>query len=188
MTGFRTAASIAKDFFRENRKSILSFSAVFAVGILLGVFITINVAGGEFERVARADIEFGAVKVFFTSAFMTLAGYGVLLLAACAPALALVSLLSFGVLGYYFGKYVCLLVAVYGMTGIINMLVIYLPFFLLTFLCMCVAGARAARAVGCARVKNSALLLLKIYGVNIAINFLLFIVLGAFTKVIVVGF
>ena len=108
--------------------------------------------------------------------------------AACAPAVAPVSLLSPAVLGYFFGKYMCLLVAVYGATGIVNLLVIYTPFFLVTFLSMTVAGARAARAVGCGRVRSSALVLLKVYGVNMAVDFVIFVLVGAFVKVIVVGF
>ena len=98
------------------------------------------------------------------------------------------SLLSPAVLGYFFGKYMCLLVAVYGATGIVNLLVIYAPFFLVTFLSMTVAGARAARAVGCGRVRSSALVLLKVYGVNMAADFVIFVLVGAFVKVIVVGF
>ena len=133
-------------------------------------------------------MEFGAVKVFFTTGFAVLLGYGVLLAAACAPAVAPVSLLSPAVLGYFFGKYMCLLVAVYGATGIVNLLVIYAPFFLVTFLSMTVAGARAARAVGCGRVRSSALVLLKVYGVNMAADFAIFVLVGAFVKVIVVGF
>ena len=82
----------------------------------------------------------------------------------------------------------CLLVAVYGITGTVNMIVIYIPFFLVTFVCMAVAGARAASAVGCNRVRASALSLLKIYGVNTAADFVIFVIIGSFVKVIVVGF
>ena len=188
MTGLRAARGVIKDFLKENRKSVLGFSAVFALGVVIGIFVTISAAGGEFERVARADMEFGSVKVFFTSSFALLAGYGVLLLAACAPALALVSLLSFAVLGYFFGNYLCLLVAVYGATGVLNLIVIYLPFFLLTFACMVVGGARAAKALGCGRVRSTALLMLKVYGVNVALDFVIFVLLGVFVKVLVVGF
>ena len=54
--------------------------------------------------------------------------------------------------------------------------------------CMAVAGARAASAVGCNRVRASALSLLKIYGVNTAADFVIFVIIGSFVKVIVVGF
>ena len=111
MTGLRAARGVVKDFLKENKKTVLSFGIVFALGIVIGIFVTISAAGGEFERVARADMEFGAVKVFFTTGFAVLLGYGVLLAAACAPAVAPVSLLSPAVLGYFFGKYMCLLVA-----------------------------------------------------------------------------
>ena len=187
-TGARAARGMIKDFCRDNKKSLISFAAVFALGIVLGIFITISAAGGEFERVARADMEFGAVKVFFSTSFTVLIGYGVVLLSACAQVLAIASLLAYALLGYYFGKYMCLLVAVYGATGVLNMVVIYIPFFLVTFLLMCVAGAKAASAVGCDRLKRTALTLAKIYGLNIAANFVIFVIVGAFSKVIVVGF
>ena len=126
--------------------------------------------------------------MFFSTSFTVLIGYGVVLLSACAQVLAIASLLAYALLGYYFGKYMCLLVAVYGATGVLNMVVIYIPFFLVTFLLMCVAGAKAASAVGCDRLKRSALTLAKIYGLNIAANFVIFVIVGAFSKVIVVGF
>ena len=47
---------------------------------------------------------------------------------------------------------------------------------------------KAACAVGCDRLKRSALTLAKIYGLNIAANFVIFVIVGAFSKVIVVGF
>lgn len=177
-----------KDFLHNNKKSVASFAAVFAVGIIAGIFITINASGGEFERVARADMEFGAVKVFFSTSFMLLLGYGVILLSAAAPALVFAGLVSFGVLGIYFGKYACLLFACYGVTGVINFFVIYLPFFAVTFLLFVVAGAQAVNAKGCNRLKNSAFFILKIFGLNAGCDFVIFIIIGAFAKVIVVGF
>lgn len=184
----RAVKGVVKDFLKENKKSVLSFAAVFAVGIAVGIFVTISAAGGEFERIARADMEFGAVKVFFTTSFGVLAGYGVVLLSVCAPPLAPVSLLAPVVLGYFFGKYMCLLVAVYGATGILDLFVVYAPFFLITFVFLTVAGARAARAVGCGRMKAAALALGKIYGLNVAADFVVFVIIGSFAKVIVVGF
>ena len=60
MTGLRTAWCMVKDFCKENRKSVISFCALFALGIVLGIFITINAAGGEFEQIARAGRKFFA--------------------------------------------------------------------------------------------------------------------------------
>ena len=82
----------------------------------------------------------------------------------------------------------CLLVAVYGATGILDLFVVYAPFFLITFVFLTVAGARAARAVGCGRMKAAALALGKIYGLNVAADFVVFVIIGSFAKVIVVGF
>ena len=187
-TGFRTAVSIVKDFCRDNRKSVASFAAVFALGIVVGIFLTINAAGGEFERIARADMEFGAVKVFFTSGFIVLAGYGVLLIGAAAPALSLLSLVVFAVHGYFFGKYLGLLAAVYGATGILNIFLIYVPFFLVTAVLLAVAGVRVVNAAGCDRVRKAALALAKLYAINMTVCFVIFLIVGSFTKVIVVAF
>lgn len=188
LTGFRAAWGVVKDFCRDNRKSVISFCAVFVLGIIIGIFLTIDSAGGEFERIARADMEFGSVKVFFTTSFMVLVGYGILVLGAAAPALAVAGLLVFAVHGYYFGKYLCLLVGIYGMTGVVNIIFVYVPFFLFTFVFMIVAGVRAVNTVECNRLRGAGLVLLKIYGLNIAVDFVIFVIVGAFTKVIVVGF
>lgn len=53
---------------------------------------------------------------------------------------------------------------------------------------MTVAGVRALNTVGCNRFRTAGLALLKTYGLNIAVNFVVFVIIGAFTKVIVVGF
>lgn len=187
-TNLRTAVSIVKDFCRNNKKSVISFCAVFVVGLIAGVFITVNAAGGEFEQVARADMELSAVKVFFTSSFMVAIGYAVILVSAAAPSLVFVGLAPFCVLGYYTGKYLCLLAACYGALGIVNLVIIYLPFFFLTMIFMIVAGVKAVTAVGCNKMKNCLFSLLKIYGLNVGVDFVLFVIIGAFAKVIVVGF
>lgn len=187
-TALRSAFNVARDFVSDNRKSVFSFLAVFVAAVVAGIFVTVNSAGGEFEQVVRADMEFGAVKVFFTASFAVLAGYAVILVAAAGRNLVFVAVLPFAVLGYLTGKYCCLLVAAYGATGLTNLLLVYLPFFLATLVCAAVAGARAIAAKGCDRMKTTALVLLKIYAVNVALAFLFFLIIGAMTKVIVIVF
>ena len=187
-TVLRSAFNVAKDFVYDNRKSVFSFLGVFFVALIAGVFVTVNSAGGEFEQVVRADMEFGAVKVFFTASFAVLAGYAVILVAATGRNLAPVAALPFVVLGYICGKYSCLLVACYGATGLTNLLLVYLPFFLMTLVCAAVAGARAVAAKGCDRMKCTALTLLKIYAVNAAFAFLFFLIIGSMTKVVIIVF
>ena len=116
------------------------------------------------------------------------AGYAVILVAAAGRNLAVVAALPFLVLGYVTGKYSCLLVAAYGATGLTNLLLVYLPFFLLTFVCAAVAGARAVAAKGCDRMKCTALTLLKIFAVNVAFAFLFFLIVGSVTKVVIIVF
>lgn len=187
-TALRSALNVAKDFVYDNRKSVFSFFGVFFVAIVAGIFITVNSAGGEFEQIARGDMEFGAVKVFFTASFAVFAGYAFILVAAAGRNLAVVAALPFLVLGYVTGKYSCLLVAAYGATGLTNLLLVYLPFFLLTFVCAAVAGARAVAAKGCDRMKCTALTLLKIFAANVAFAFLFFLIVGSVTKVVIIVF
>lgn len=187
-TAFRSVAGVAKDFLSDNKKSVISFAAVFFAALALGIFLTVGAAGGEFEEVSRADTEFGAVKVFFTACFALICGYAVFLIPAKAPSLSPVALLPFGLLGYFSGRHCCLLIACYGMTGLTNLLLVYLPFFLVSLAAAAVAGARVTAMRGCERLKCAAVLLGKVCLFNFAAAFLFFIVIGSMTKVVVVVF
>lgn len=182
---------VIKDFLNLHKKSVVCFSLLFFIGIVAGIVFCINAVGGEFEKILQKDMVFGAAKVFFYSALFLLCGYAVVAIASCVKGASFLAVLPFMFLGYFFGKYICLLVAVYGGVGVMNLLFIYLPFFVLSF-CMLLVGSSAALiqcnscACGDALLRPSISILLKVFGLNLLANFIIFLLIGSVTKVIVV--
>ncbi len=180
------------EFFRRNKKAIICYSVLFIFGLVIGIVAAVNYAGGEFENYHPDEIVYGAVKVFLFSSLIIAAGYGIIIVSATVRSLTFLSLIPFGVLGIEFGRYITLLVGYYAFIGIINLIFIYIPFFLITFVCMLFAAAKTAGQYYCQCTPNGGLrppvvTNIKCYFVNVAINFFIFIVIGAMTKVIVVG-
>jgi hypothetical protein len=74
--------------------------------------------------------------------------------------------------------------------GVINLFFLYLPFFLITFVCLAIAGVAVLTAKGCegsrGTFKPSFLAVLKLFALNVAIDLVIFIIIGAISKVIVV--
>ena len=180
-----------KDFLNLHKKSVLCFSLLFFIGIIVGIVSAVNAVGGEFEKILQKDMTFGAVKVFFYSALFLLVGYFIVAVASCVKGTSFLAVLPFVVLGFMFGKYICILVAVYGGTGIMNLIFVYLPFYLLTFCLLLVGGSVALRqcnmcASSDALLRPSISTLLKVFAINILANFIIFLLIGSLTKVIVV--
>ena len=180
-----------KDFLNLYKKSVLCFSLLFFIGIIVGIVSAVNAVGGEFEKILQKDMTFGAVKVFFYSALFLLVGYFFVAVASCVKGTSFVAVLPFVVLGFMFGKYICILVAVYGGMGIMNLIFIYLPFFLLSFCLLLVGGSVALRqcnmcASSDALLRPSISTLLKVFAINVLANFIIFLLIGSLTKVIVV--
>lgn len=175
------------DFIADNKREFLCFSITFALGIVVGIIVTVSNCGGEFEKIRGAEIEYGAVKVFFFSALLIFIGYFVIAIAATNKKLNFIAVFPFPILGYFFGQYITLLVGCYGGVGIINLIFVYAPFFLCTFACMLFGACIAINLPPhCGSVRQSTITLLKFYGVNVLINFVIFLIIGAITKVIVV--
>lgn len=190
----RGATSAVRGFLSRNKKCAVSFSVLFVVGIIIGIIVAVNANGGEFERVLQKDVEYGAVKVFFFSSLIIGAGYAVIIVASVSRKVTFVAVVPFLVLGLYFGRYICILTACFGASGIINLIVIYIPFFLCTFICMLFGGCAALQQAlicscsYCGLLRPSVSVLLKAYGINCALSFVIFLILGLMTKVIVIGF
>ena len=181
-----------KDFLCVHKKTFLCFSLVFIAGLVVGIVSEVNSVGGEFERLAKNDMVFGAVKVFFFSSFFLFAGYGVVIISATIKGVSFVAVIPFVVIGYLFGAYTTALIGSYGGVGIMNLVFIYMPFYLITFLCMAVAGCIAmkrANNCGCKEriLKPSVSVLLKGYVVNVLASFVIFLLIGSVTKVVVVA-
>lgn len=180
-----------KDFLSLHKKTVVCFSVLFFIGIVVGIVIAVNAVGGEFERITQNDMTFGAVKVFFFSALFLLIGYIVVALSSCMRGMSFLAVLPFVVLGYLCGRFVTVLVGVYGGVGIMNLIFIYIPFYFGSFICILVGACIAQRQCNMCASNNSLLrpsiaTLLKAFGVNILFNFVVFLLIGAVTKVVVV--
>ena len=194
MQGYLRAKSFLsslKSFVSDNKKVIICAVVIFVLGITVGIISAFRAVGEDgFERVARADMEFGAAKVFFISLLALIVCYGVFLIAGVNNVTVFLIILPFFALGFITGEYSATLIARYETTGLINLLLIYLPFFLCTFCCFVLcATVVVAPDCSCCKtgLKPSFVSTMKILGVNVAIAFVLFIILGSIFKVIVVS-
>ena len=181
-----------KDFLALHKKAVLCFSMLFFIGIVVGIVSAVNAVGGEFEKILQKDMTFGSVKVFFFSSLFLLIGYVIVAIGSCLRGMSFLAVIPFVILGYFCGNYACVLVGVYGGIGVMNLIFIYIPFYIGSFIFLLVGGCVALRQCNlCAN--NNAILrpsiatLLKAYGLNILFNFIVFLLIGAVTKVIVVA-
>ena len=183
----KSIISALKTFVSDNKKVIICASIIFVLGIIVGVISAFRSVGEDgFERVARADMEFGAVKVFFISLLALLVCYAVFLIAGINDKTVFLIVLPFFALGFATGWYSVALIGRYETTGLIDLLLIYLPFFLGSFCCFVLFST--APDCGCKNggLKPSFVNTLKIIAINVAIAFVLFVIVGSIFKVIVV--
>jgi hypothetical protein len=118
-------------------------------------------------------------------------GYGVLVLSSTIKTVSFIAIIPFAIVGYMFGAYTTVLVGVYGGVGVMNLLFVYVPFFTITFFVMSVTGCvalRSGNSCGCKEkfLKPSVSILLKGYAVNVIASFVIFLLVGSVTKVVVV--
>lgn len=187
----KSVLSAIKSFVSDNKKVIICATIIFALGITVGVISAFGAVGDDgFERVARADMEFSSAKVFFVSLLALLGCYVVFLLSGINAKTIFLIVIPFFALGFVTGEYSVALIARYETTGLVNLLLIYLPFFLCTFCCFVLCAVIAA-APDCAcsktGLKPSFVQTVKVFGANVAIAFVFFLIIGAVFKVIVVS-
>lgn len=187
----KSVLSAIKSFVSDNKKVIICATIIFALGITVGVISAFGAVGDDgFERVARADMEFSSAKVFFVSLLALLGCYVVFLLSGINAKTIFLIVIPFFALGFVTGEYSVALIARYETTGLLNLLLIYLPFFLCTFCCFVLCDVIAA-APDCAccktGLKPSFVQTVKVFGANVAIAFVCFLIIGAIFKVIVVS-
>lgn len=187
----KSVLSAIKLFVSDNKKVIICATIIFALGITVGVISAFGAVGDDgFERVARADMEFSSAKVFFVSLLALLGCYVVFLLSGINAKTIFLIVIPFFVLGFVTGEYSVALIARYETTGLLNLLLIYLPFFLCTFCCfvLCAVIAAAPDCACCKTgLKPSFVQTVKVFGANVAIAFVFFLIIGAVFKVIVVS-
>lgn len=186
----KSMISALKTFVSDNKKVIICASIIFVLGIAVGIISAFrSVSEDGFDRVARADMEFGAVKVLFISFLALIGCYAVFLIAGINDKTVFLIVIPFFALGFATGWYSVALIGRYETTGLINLLLIYLPFFLCTFCCFVLcATVTVAPDCGCKNggLKPSFVNTLKIFAINVAIAFVLFVIVGSIFKVIVV--
>lgn len=187
----KSVLSAIKSFVSDNKKVIICATIIFALGITVGVISAFGAVGDDgFERVARADMEFSSAKVFFVSLLALLGFYVVFLLSGINAKTIFLIVIPFFALGFVTGEYSVALIARYETTGLVNLLLIYLPFFLCTFCCfvLCAVIAAAPDCACCKTgLKPSFVQTVKVFGANVAIAFVFFLIIGAVFKVIVVS-
>ena len=187
----KSVLSAIKSFVSDNKKVIICATIIFALGITVGVISAFGAVGDDgFERVARADMEFSSAKIFFVSLLALLGCYVVFLLSGINAKTIFLIVIPFVVLGFVTGEYSVALIARYETTGLLNLLLIYLPFFLCTFCCfvLCAVIAAAPDCACCKTgLKPSFVQTVKVFGANVAITFVFFLIIGAVFKVIVVS-
>lgn len=171
------------DFFKANAKIIISVVVIFALGVALGVALAFRAVGGEFESVARVDAETGAGKVFFLSLLALLASYALVLLSGLNKKTVFLSCIPYFVIGFMCGRFSAMLLCRYELFGLLNFLFVYLPVFVLSLILLALATVRAldsscSECADGAKLKPSFVAILKLFGINAAINFVFFILVG----------
>lgn len=190
----RTLSSNIRAFFHDNKKAVICFSVVFALGIVIGIVAAIETRRGVFERFEIEVIEYGAVRMFFLTSLILAGAYALIWIASSGSKVVFLAVIPFFALGFMFGEYMCVLVGCYGVIGVLNLIFIYLPFYIMTFLCLLVAASYILSHPGCGasgcgtpfKLKPPFIFLLKMYGINVAVNAVIFLIVGIFVKVIIV--
>lgn len=185
----QSVKSFIRTYFLRNKKVIICTLVAFVIAVMAGVFACIRSVDGEFERVARADMEFGAFKVFFVALFALAGGYIVILIAGTNNKTVILVFLPFIALGFVCGQYSCALVARYETLGLVNLFVVYLPFFIVCLVCFVICAVSALTAeCGCnGQIRPSFIIALKVFCINVVIAFVLFAVIGSIFGVIVIS-
>lgn len=161
------------------------------MGIIVGAVSAWRAVGGEFEEVLPKDADTGGARVFFFSTLALIGCYGVILLSGINNKTVFLAIIPVFLLGFFFGRYSAALIGRFGALGIANLVFAYAPFFICTFVCF-VLSTIAVMSTNCAKtaissnLKPSFVDTLKLFGINVAIGFVLFVLIGSIYGVIIV--
>ncbi len=183
--------SALKSFLSKNKKIIICSLVVFVLGIIVGAVSAWRAVGGEFEEVLPKDADTGGARVFFFSTLALVGCYGVILVSGINDKTVFLAIIPVFLLGFFFGRYVTALVGRFGSLGIANLMFAYAPFFICTFVCfllstVAVMNADCAKTAISSNLKPSFVDTLKLFGINVAISFVLFVLIGSIYGVIIV--
>ncbi len=186
---WRVFVSNLRGYFARNRRILISAFIVLAIGIIVGVISCIRAVNGEFERVARVDMEFSGAKIFFLSLLFLVVSYSLILIAGINKKAAFIAIIPFFVLGFLIGKYSTCLIARYEFWGILNLLLCYLPFFIVTLIVFIIATVNVLTA--CQNPTENGLKpylipTLKVFGLNVLAGIVFFLIIGSIFGVIAI--
>ena len=184
----RIVFSSLKEYFARNKKILIAAFIVVTLAIIVGVISSIRAVNGDFERVARVDMKFAGAKIFFLSSLILLISYALFLVAGINNKTAFIAVIPFFILGFIIGKYATCLIARYEFWGILNLLCCYLPFFIATIVLFAIAAVNVLTACQSRTTENGLkpylLPTLKLFGINVAIGLVLFVIIGSIFGVI----
>ena len=115
MSGLKTRIlfSNLREYCSKNKKIIFAAIITLTVAIVVGVLSSIRAVNGEFERVARVDMDFAGAKIFFLSALILALSYALFLIAGINNKTVFIAIIPFFFLGFVIGKYTTCLIARY---------------------------------------------------------------------------
>ena len=183
--------SALRDFFSKNKKVVICSLVVFVLGIIVGAVSAWRAVGGEFEEVLPKDADTGGARVFFFSALALVGCYGLILVSGINNKTVFLAIIPVFLVGFFFGRYATALVGRFGSLGIANLIFAYAPFFICTFVCfvlstVAVMNADCAKTAINSNLKPSFVDTLKLFGINVAIGFVLFVLIGSIYGIIIV--
>lgn len=183
--------SALKSFLSKNKKIIVCSLIVFVLGIIVGTVSAWRAVGGEFEEVLPKDAESGGARVFFFSTLALVVCYGLILISGINNKTVFLAIIPVFLAGFFFGRYATALIGRFGALGIANLIFAYAPFFICTFVCfllstIAVMNADCAKTAISSNLKPSFVDTLKLFGINVAISFVLFVLIGSIYGIIIV--
>lgn len=183
--------SALKSFLSKNKKIIVCSLIVFVLGIIVGAVSAWRAVGGEFEEVLPKDAETGGARVFFFSTLALVVCYGLILISGINNKTVFLAIIPVFLAGFFFGRYATALIGRFGALGIANLIFAYAPFFICTFVCfllstIAVMNADCAKTAISSNLKPSFVDTLKLFGINVAISFVLFVLIGSIYGIIIV--
>lgn len=184
--------SALRDFFSKNKKVVICSCVIFLLGIVVGAVSAWRAVGGEFEEVLPKDADTGGVRVFFFSSLALVGCYGLILVSGINNKTVFLAIVPVFLVGFFLGRYATALVGRFGSLGIVNLIFAYAPFFICTFVCfvlstIAVVSADCAKTALNCNLKPSFVDTLKLFGINVLIGFVLFVIVGSIYGVIVVS-
>ena len=183
----RAVFSNLRGYFVQNRKIFVSALIVLTLGIIVGIVSSVRAVNGDFERVARVDMEFAGAKTFFISVLILVVSYALFLISGINKKTIFIAAIPFFVLGFLIGKYATCLIARYETWGILNLLFCYLPFYIATAILFVIAAVNVITP--CYRPTENGLKpyiipTLKLFAINVCAGVVFFLIIGSIFGVI----